>query len=86
MIILKRKDDTINFYESVNLCKPKIILLPGICCHRKANFEEVITFLTKNSRVVCVSYDGFDETEKVVFSNMATSEKKERNLPAVFHS
>ncbi len=48
----KRKDNTIKFYELVDLCKPKIILLPRICCHRKANFEEVITFLTKNSRIV----------------------------------
>ena len=53
------------FYEFGDLYKPVIILLTGTCCHWKANFEKVIPFLAKNFRVVCVSYDGFDETEKI---------------------
>ena len=55
------------FYEFGDLNKPVIILLPGTCCHWKATFEKVIPFLAQDFRVVCVSYDGFDEIEKSVF-------------------
>ncbi len=67
------------FYEFGDLYKPIIILLPGTCCHWKANFEKVIPFLAKNFRVVCVSYDGFDETEKTVFPDMLTETEKMEN-------
>lgn len=67
------------FYEFGDLYKPVIILLPGTCCHWKANFEKVIPFLAKNFRVVCVSYDGFDETEKTVFPDMVTETEKIEN-------
>ena len=55
------------FYEFGETDKPVIILLPGTCCHWKANFEEVIPLLEPDFRVVCVSYDGFDETEENIF-------------------
>lgn len=55
------------FYEFGDEHNPVILLLPGTCCHWKANFEKVIPFLAQVFRVVCVSYDGFDETEKSVF-------------------
>ncbi|MBD5531575.1 MAG: alpha/beta hydrolase [Lachnospiraceae bacterium] len=55
------------FYEFGELNKPVIILLPGTCCHWKANFEKVIPFLAEDFHVICVSYDGFDETEKTIF-------------------
>lgn len=42
---------------------PVIMLLPGTCCHWRGNFEGVIPLLEKDFRVLCVSYDGFDETE-----------------------
>jgi len=42
---------------------PAILLLPGTCCHWKSNFEKVIPLLEPNFHVLCVSYDGFDETE-----------------------
>lgn len=54
-------------YEFGDKHNPVILLLPGTCCHWKANFEKVIPFLAQDFRVVCVSYDGFDETEKSVF-------------------
>ena len=66
-------------YEFGDLNKPVIILLPGTCCHWKANFEKVIPFLAEDFRVVCVSYDGFDETEKTVFSDMLTETEKIEN-------
>ena len=47
-----------------------ILLLPGTCCHWKLNFGEVIPLLQQHFRVVCVSYDGFDETENSVFPDM----------------
>lgn len=46
------------------------MLLPGTCCHWKLNFGEVIPLLEDEFHVICVSYDGFDETEHNVFSDM----------------
>lgn len=46
---------------------PVILLLPGTCCHWKGNFEKVIPLLADSYRVLCVSYDGFDETEHTEF-------------------
>lgn len=58
------------FYEFGGKNNPVIILLPGTCCHWKANFGEVIPLLETDFHVVCVSYDGFDETERSVFTDM----------------
>ena len=49
---------------------PVILLLPGTCCHWKSNFGHVIPLLEKDFRVLCVSYDGFDETERTEFPTM----------------
>ena len=49
---------------------PVLLLLPGTCCHWKSNFGAVIPLLTDSFRVLCVSYDGFDETEQTEFSTM----------------
>ena len=43
--------------------KPALLLLPGTCCHWKGNFGHVIPLLEPDFHVLCVSYDGFDETE-----------------------
>ena len=56
--------------------KPVILLLPGTCCHWKANFGEVIPLLEPDFFVACVSYDGFDETEESVFPDMLTETEK----------
>ena len=50
--------------------KPVLLLLPGTCCHWKENFGEVIPLLEPYFHVVCVSYDGFDETESTEFPDM----------------
>ena len=51
---------------------PTLLLLPGTCCHWKSNFEGVIPLLEPDFHVLCVSYDGFDETEPdAVFHTMA---------------
>lgn len=55
---------------------PAILLLPGTCCHWKRNFGSVIPLLERDFRVVCVSYDGFDETEETVFPDMLTETEK----------
>ena len=61
--------------------RPVILLLPGTCCHWKANFDRVILLLKPNFHVACVSYDGFDETEQSVFPNMlAETEKIEQYI------
>ncbi len=49
---------------------PVLLLLPGTCCHWKGNFGHVIPLLARDFRVLCVSYDGFDETERTEFPGM----------------
>ncbi|MCM1102179.1 MAG: alpha/beta hydrolase [Clostridium sp.] len=58
------------FYEFGDAHDPAILLLPGTCCHWKANFGAVIPLLEQDFRVICASYDGFDETEDSVFPDM----------------
>lgn len=55
---------------------PAILLLPGTCCHWKSNFGHVIPLLAQEYRVLCVSYDGFDETERTEFSSMLEETEK----------
>lgn len=55
---------------------PVILLLPGTCCHWKSNFERVIPLLADSYRVLCVSYDGFDETEHTEFPTMVEETEK----------
>ena len=64
------------FYTFGKQENPAILLLPGTCCHWKRNFEAVIPILERDYRVVCASYDGFDETEDTVFSDMLTETAK----------
>ena len=55
---------------------PAVLLLPGTCCHWKGNFGHVIPLLEDDCRVLCVSYDGFDETERTEFSTMLEETEK----------
>ena len=55
---------------------PAILLLPGTCCHWKGNFGHVIPLLAESFRVLCVSYDGFDETETTEFPTMIEETEK----------
>ena len=55
---------------------PVILLLPGTCCHWKSNFGQVIPLLSDTFRVLCVSYDGFDETEPTEFPTMLEETEK----------
>lgn len=55
---------------------PVILLLPGTCCHWKGNFGKVIPLLADSFRVLCVSYDGFDETESTEFPTMLKETEK----------
>ena len=64
------------FYEFGSENAPAILLLPGTCCHWRANFETVIPLLEQDFRVVCVSYDGFDKTEQTIFPDMHTETAK----------
>lgn len=64
------------FYEFGETAAPVILLLPGTCCHWRANFGEVIPLLERELRVVCASYDGFDETEDSVFPTMLDETEK----------
>ena len=49
---------------------PVILLLPGTCCHWRSNFGPVLPLLEPDFHVLCVSYDGFDETESTEFPTM----------------
>lgn len=64
------------FYEFGESTSPVILLLPGTCCHWKMNFGEVIPLLEQHFHVVCISYDGFDDTEDTVFPDMLTETEK----------
>ncbi|MCM1578197.1 MAG: alpha/beta hydrolase [Ruminococcus sp.] len=64
------------FYEYGSKDNPAIFLFPGTCCHWRHNFGEVIPLLEKDFYVVCVSYDGFDETEDTIFPDMLTETEK----------
>ena len=55
---------------------PVIMLLPGTCCHWKSNFGKVIPLLSDTFRVLCVSYDGFDETECTEFPTVTEETEK----------
>lgn len=55
---------------------PVLLLLPGTCCHWKGNFGHVIPLLADTCRVLCVSYDGFDETEHTEFPTMLEETEK----------
>ena len=63
-------------YTFGNRENPAIMLLPGTCCHWKSNFEKVVPLLEKDYCVLCVSYDGFDETESTEFTAMMEETKK----------
>jgi len=64
------------FYRFGNPEKPVFMTLPGTICHWKLGFEEYIPELTRYFHVVCVSYDGFDETEDTVYPDMPTEAGK----------
>ena len=63
-------------YEFGKKSAPALLLLPGTCCHWKGNFGRVIPLLEEDFRVLCVSYDGFDETENTEFSTMLEETEK----------
>lgn len=63
-------------YEFGNKKNPVILLLPGTCCHWKINFEKHIPLLQEKFYVAAVSYDGFDETEDTVFTDMLSETRK----------
>lgn len=64
------------FYSFGKESDPVILLLPGTSCHWKKNFGHVIPLLEQDFHVTCISYDGFDETEDSVFSNMLSETEK----------
>lgn len=63
-------------YSFGNEAAPVIMLLPGTCCHWKSNFGKVIPLLSHKYHVLCVSYDGFDETEDTEFHTMLEETEK----------
>lgn len=63
-------------YTFGNKENPAIMLFPGTCCHWKGNFGNVIPLLEKDFYVLCVSYDGFDETENTEFPTMLEETEK----------
>lgn len=64
------------FYQFGDKNNPVIMLLPGTCCYWRGNFGHVIDDLQKNFYVVCVSYDGFDETENSEFDSILLQTEK----------
>ena len=67
-------------YESGSWEAPVLLLLPGTCCHWRKNFSHVLPMLRESFHVVCISYDGFDDTEDTVFPDMLTETEKNEQL------
>ena len=61
-----------NFYEFGEENRVTIMLSPGTKCHWKNNFDQVIPLLQSEYHVICVSYDGFDETEDTIYPDTIT--------------
>lgn len=57
------------FYESGDINKPVILVIPGTCCHYSL-FDKVIPLLQEKFYTVVVSFDGFDENEKSDYKSM----------------
>lgn len=57
---------------------PALMLLPGTWCHWRT-FSGIIPLLERDFYLLCVSYDGFDETEKTEFPTMLEETSKIEN-------
>lgn len=55
---------------------PTLMLLPGTFCDWKGNFENVLHLLEKDFKILCVSYTGFEKTEKDNFISMTDEVEK----------
>ena len=64
------------FYEFGEENRVTIMLIPGTKCHWKNNFDQVIPLLQSEYHVICVSYDGFDETENTIYPDTITETEK----------
>lgn len=64
------------FYTFGDTAKPVFMTLPGTICHWKSGFDAYISELTEHFCVICVSYDGFDETEDTIYPDMQSEAKK----------
>ena len=71
-----QRGETMKIYTFGAENAPAILLLPGTCCHWKGNFGHVIPLLAESFQVLCVSYDGFDETETTEFPTMIGETEK----------
>ena len=62
------------FYERGNINNPVIFLIPGTCCHYTL-FNKVVPSLIEKFYTVIVSFDGFDEHEKIEYISMEEETK-----------
>ncbi len=69
-------------YEFGSWDAPVLMLLPGTCCHWRRTFCHVIPLLKESFHVVCISYDGFDDTEDTIFPDMLAETEKIEQLIA----
>ncbi len=57
----------------------RLMLLPGTFCAWETNFKTVIPFLKEHFLLLCVSYDGFTESEDSTFSSVMMQVEKIEN-------
>lgn len=69
-------DQAMKFYEFGTENRVTLMLIPGTKCHWKNNFGQVIPLLEKDYHVICVSFDGFDETEDTTYPNTIIETEK----------
>ena len=71
------------FYNYGDKNSPVIMLLPGTCCHWSM-FSKAVSLLKDTFRVICVSYDGFDETQpELTFPSIDKPSRRYHKLEAL---
>ena len=78
-------------YEFGDRTNPVLMLFPGTFCHWKSNFGHVTELLQKKFFTVCVSYDGFDETDDTEFKSVISQVEQaelyiEKNFGGKIHA
>ncbi len=79
MTVHERIRLAMKIYEFGDSKNPTLMMLPGTSCHWENNCRHILPYLEPYFHVLCVSYDGFDETEDSMFISMLDEVEKIEN-------
>lgn len=68
------------FDEFGNMQGKTLMLLPGTCCDWQSNFGSVINDLKEKYHLICVNYDGFDDSDTIFPDVITVTEKIEKYI------